>query len=123
VIRCLGDDLSFDAYLLNWRDYLDDVVFLAQNTQKVEGANLNLRDYQLRTQPRRLDLLRFLSSYADVLVHIKSPSDVMLPEASGRNTAERLRKTLDDLFGTGMAPRLAYHKLSEVRGFAFQSDS
>jgi CRISPR-associated protein Csc3 len=116
VIRCLGDDLSFDAYLPNWRDYLDDVVFLAQNTQKVEGANLNLRDYQLKTQPRRLDLLRFLSSYADVLVHIKSPSDVMLPEASGRNTTENLRKTLDDLFGTGRAPRLTYHKLSEVRG-------
>jgi CRISPR-associated protein Csc3 len=116
VIRCLGDDLNFDAYLPNWRDYLDDIVFLAQNTQKVEGANLNLRDYQLKTQPRRLDVLRYLSSYADVLVHIKSPSDVVLPEADGRNTAKNLRETLDDLFGSGRAPHLAYHKLTEVRG-------
>jgi CRISPR-associated protein Csc3 len=115
VIRCLGDDLSFDAYLPNWRDYLEDIVFLAQNTQKVEGANLNLRDYQVKTQQRRLDVLRFLSSYADVLVHIKSPSDVLLPEAGGRNTAEHLRKILD-LLGSGRGPHLAYHKLSEVRG-------
>src|SRR5262245_58701770 len=116
VIRCLGQDLAFDAYLPNWLGYLDDVVFLAQNTQKVEGANLNLRDYQLKTHPRRLDVLRLLSSYADVLVHIKSPSDVILPESDGRNTAENLRKTLVDLFGTDSRPRLVYHKLSDVRG-------
>lgn len=116
VIRCLGQDLGFDAYLPDWFDYLDDIVFLAQNTQKVEGANLNLRDYRLKTHPRRLDVLRYLSSYADVLVHIKSPSDVMLPEADGRNTAENLRKTLTDLFPNDRLPRLTYHKLSDVRG-------
>lgn len=116
VIRCLGQGLTFDAYLPDWLDYLDDIVFLAQNTQKVEGANLNLRDYQMKTRPRRLDVLRFLSSYADVLVHIKSPSDVILPEPDGRNTAENLRKTLVDLFGADYRPRLVYHKLSDVRG-------
>jgi len=116
MIRYLGQDLAFDSYFTDWSDYLDDIVFLAQNTQKVEGANLNLRDYRLKTHPRRLDVLRYLSSYADVLVHIKSPSDVMLPETNGRNTAENLRKMLDDLFGSGQAPRLVYHKLSDVRG-------
>ncbi|MEM4168222.1 MAG: type I-D CRISPR-associated protein Cas10d/Csc3 [Candidatus Caldarchaeum sp.] len=116
VVRHLGDDLGFDRYMPEWLDYLDDIVFLAQNTQKVEGANLNLRDYRLKTNARRLDVLRLLSSYADVLVHIKSPSEVMLPAADGRNRAENLRKTLADLFGTEHAPRLAYHKLAEVRG-------
>jgi CRISPR-associated protein Csc3 len=116
VIHRLGEDLGFSTYLSNWLDYLDDVVFLAQNTQKVEGANLNLRDYRLQTQPRRLDMLRFLSSYADVLVHLKSPSDVILRAADGRDTGNNLRKTLADIFGAGRAPRLAYHKLSDVRG-------
>jgi len=116
VVRHLGEELGFDAYLPEWLDYLDDIVFLAQNTQKVEGANLNLRDYRLKTPIRRLDVLRLLSSYADVLVHIKSPSEVMLPASDGRNRAENLRETLADLFGADRAPRLAYHKLAEVRG-------
>jgi CRISPR type I-D-associated protein Csc3/Cas10d len=116
VIRRLGRDMSFASYLSNWLDYLDDIVFLAQNTQKVEGANLNLRDYRLKIHPRRLDVLRLFSSYADVLVHIKSPSDVMLQATDGRNTANNLRKTLADLFGADQAPRLRYHKISDVRG-------
>jgi CRISPR-associated protein Csc3 len=116
VVRCLGKDLGFDAYLPGWLDYLDDVVFLAQNTQKVQGANLNLRDYHLRTRLRRLEKMRMLCSYADVLVHIRTPSEVMLPGSDGRNRAVNLGKTLDDLFGAGQAPRLAYHKLTEVRG-------
>jgi CRISPR-associated protein Csc3 len=116
VIYQLGQDLSFETYLPDWLDYLEDIIFLAQNTQKVEGANLNLRDYQLKVHPRRLDVLRLLSSYADVLVHIKSPSDVLLQAADGRNTANNLRKTLADLFGAGQSPRLTYHKVSDVRG-------
>lgn len=116
VVSCLGEDLGFDAYLPDWLDYLDDVVFLAQNTQKVEGANLNLRNYRLRTRLRRLEKMRMLCSYSDVLVHVRTPSEVMLPGSDGRNRAVNLRKTLDDLFGTGQAPRLAYHKLTEVRG-------
>jgi CRISPR-associated protein Csc3 len=116
VVRCLGKDLNFDAYLPNWLDYLDDIVFLVQNTQKFEGANLNLRDYRLRIHPRRLDVLRLLSSYADVLTHIKSPSEVLLRAADGRDRAGNLRNTLADLFGAGRAPRLAYHKLTDVRG-------
>jgi len=116
VVCRLGEDLGFDAYLSDWLDYLDDIVFLAQNTQKMEGANLNLRDYRLKTRTRRLDALRLLASYADVLVHIKSPSEVMLRAADGRNRAENLRKTLTDLFGTGRDPRLTYHKLTDVRG-------
>jgi len=116
VVRCLGEDLGFEVYLADWLDYLDDIVFLAQNTQKVEGANLNLRDYRLKTRSRRLDVLRLLASYADVLVHVKSPSEVMLRASDGRDRAENLRKTLADLFGAGWAPRLAYHRLTDVRG-------
>jgi len=116
LVHHLGDQLNFAGYMPGWLEYLDDIVFLAQNTQKVEGSHLNLRDYRLKTPVRRLDVLRLLSSYADVLVHIKSPSEVMLPGSDGRDRAENLRYTLADLFGSEQAPRLAYHKLTEVRG-------
>lgn len=118
IIRRVGETLHFTEFLADWQLYLDDIVFIAQNTQKVVGANLNLRDYPNRQiQPdRRLEVLRLLASYADVLVHITSPADVALRDARGRDTAKNLRDTLKWLFGAEHAPRLAYHRLTEVRG-------
>ncbi len=115
IIR-LGEQLNFEAFVPNWQHLLDDVVWLAQNTQKREGANLNGRDYpNVRTHPRRIENLRMLASYADVLVHVQSPSEVVF-SAPNHKTAENLRETLMILFGAEHAPRLAYHKLSDVRG-------
>lgn len=116
LITCLGEKLGFVAFMPDWKDYLDDIVFLAQNTQTVEGANLSLRDYAAKTHPRRLEVLRLLSSYADVLVHVTSPADVAVRGTDGRDRASNLREKLDILFGAGQAPRLAYHRLTEVRG-------
>jgi CRISPR-associated protein Csc3 len=117
VIDRLGEMLGFDGYLANWRDYLDDVVFLAQNTQTVAGANLNLRAFSgMRTHARRLELLRLLSSCADILVHMSSPADVAERGADDRDRATNLRTKLTVLFGAGGAPRLVYHRLTEVRG-------
>ncbi len=116
-IRCLGDTLNFQGLLPNWKDYLDDITFLAQNTQTVEGANLNVCEFsQLKTHPRRLETLRLLSSYADVLVHITSPADVAERGNDNRDRATNLREKLKILFGADNAPRLAYHRLTEVRG-------
>ena len=117
TVACLGDRLEFEGLITGWKEYLDDVVFLAQNTQTVEGANLSLRDFAgLRTHPRRLEVLRLLSSYADILVHVTSPSEVTTRGADGRDRATNLREKLEILFGAGQAPRLAYHRLTEVRG-------
>ena len=117
AIACLGQRLGFEGLLPAWEEYLDDIVFLAQNTQTVEGANLNLRDFAgLKIHPRRLEVLRLLSSYADVLVHVTSPSEVAMRGADGRDRATNLREKLEILFGAGQAPRLAYHRLTEVRG-------
>ncbi len=57
-----------------------------------------------------------LSSITDLLVHITSPSDAQFRDARGRDIAYNLRQKLDTLFGSDLAPRLAYHKLLEVRG-------
>lgn len=117
IIEKLGNELDFSAFFPAWRDYLDDIVFLAQNTQTVAGANLNESLYpSLRLRPRRRDTLRMLSSFADVLVHITRPSDVAERDSRGRNTAQNLRTKLGLLFDMGEAPRLAYHQLTEVRG-------
>lgn len=116
LVARLGEKLGFSRFMGDWLDYLDDIVFIAQNTQTVAGANLNVRDYQLRLDKHQRETARMLSSVTDLLVHITSPSDVLFRDIRGRNIAYNLRQKLDVLFGAELAPRLGYHKLLEVRG-------
>ncbi len=116
LVSRLGEKLGFSHFMSDWLTYLDDIVFIAQNTQTVAGANLNLRDYQLRLDKHQRETIRMLSSVTDLLVHITSPSDVFFRDIRGRDIAYNLRQKLDALFGAELAPRLAYHKLLEVRG-------
>lgn len=117
LVERLGTDLHFDDFCANWKQYLQDIVFIAQNTQKVQGANLNIHAYpDAQLHFLRLDTLRLVASFADVLVHITRPSDVAQRDDRGRNTAQNLRTTLGILFGIGKTPRLFYHQLTDVRG-------
>ena len=116
LVSRLGEKLGFSHFMSDWLIYLDDIVFIAQNTQTVAGANLNLRDYQLQHDKHQRETIRMLSSVTDLLVHITSPSDVFFRDVRGRDIAYNLRQKLDALFGAELAPRLAYHKLLEVRG-------
>ncbi len=116
LCRDLGTQLDFASFFPEWEDYLDDIVYLAQNTQKIRGANLNLRDYHLRLHPSLHEPLRLLASFADVLVHVTEPRDVAQRMAHDRATHENLRVTLQALLGRERAPRLAYHQIAETRG-------
>ena len=116
LVSRLGEKLGFSHFMSDWLIYLDDIVFIAQNTQTVAGANLNLRDYQLQHDKHQRETIRMLSSVTDLLVHITSPSDVFFRDVRGRDIAYNLRQKLDALFGAELAPQLAYHKLLEVRG-------
>jgi|GEM_PF-2367635 len=118
AIRQLGEILGFHEFWPEWLSSLDDVLFVAQNAEKVSGSNLNLRDYGFARlfDHRRRERLRQLASFADLLVHARSPSDVALRTSDGRPLSENLRETLRGVFGSGRAPRLAYHKLADVRG-------
>lgn len=117
IIEGQGEQLNFAAFLPSWRDYLDDITFLAQNTQKVKDAAMNWSLYpNLKLDERRILTLRYLCSFADVLVHITRPADVAERDSRGRDTAQNLRATLGMLFGTERPPRLAYHQLTEARG-------
>jgi CRISPR-associated protein Csc3 len=115
VLR-LGALLDFTAFMPDWHDYLDDIVFTAQNTQTVQGANLNTRDYTCHIDRRQRETIRLLSSVTDLLVHVTAPSDVIHRDTRGRDLAYNLRQKMDALFGYDLAPRLTYHKLLEVRG-------
>ena len=117
IIEDQGERLNFAAFLPTWRDYLDEITFLAQNTQKVQDAAMNWSLFPgLRLDQRRLMTLRYLASFADLLVHITRPSDVAERTSRGRNTAQNLDSTLGQLFGGDRPPRLAYHQLTEARG-------
>ena len=116
LVSKLGERLEFAQFMVDWPEYLDDIVFIAQNTQTVQGANLNLRDYQLRLDKHSRETIRMLSSVTDLLVHITSPSDVHYRDVRGRDLAYNLRQKFDTLFSADLAPRLGYHKLLEVRG-------
>jgi len=115
LIERLGELMNFDAFLPEWREYLGDIAFLAQNTQTREGSNLQVALFKVKHEARRLNNpLRILSSIADVLVHIKSPAEVTI--ALERHTDQNLREKMVILFGDEDTPRFTYHKLTEVRG-------
>lgn len=117
MIACLGQSMNFDSFLPGWETYKDDIAFLAQNTQTVAGANLDVASFtDLQTSPRRLETLRLLLSIADVLVHLNNPCEVVRVGSDGRNRAANLHDKINILFGAGRAPYLTYHQLSEVRG-------
>ncbi|MCA9962853.1 MAG: type I-D CRISPR-associated protein Cas10d/Csc3 [Anaerolineales bacterium] len=117
MITCLGESMSFGDFLSEWERFLDDIAFLAQNTQTVAGANLDLTSFSnLQTPPRRLEVLRLLSSIADVLVHVNNPCEVVRVGSDGRDRATNLREKMNILFGAGQAPRFTFHQLTEVRG-------
>lgn len=115
LLEQLGVLLNFEPFMPRWKGYLGDVAFLAQNTQTKEGSNLDISLFKVRADKVALDNMRFLSSIADVLVHVKSPSEVVISPPE-RQTAENIREKMISLFGAQRAPRLTYHKLTEVRG-------
>jgi CRISPR-associated protein Csc3 len=114
LIERLGEVMNFGAFLVDWREYLGDIAFLAQNTQTKEGSNLQATLFQTKSDLRRLEILRLLSSIADVLVHIKSPAEVAI--ALERSTNQNIYEKMIVLFGAERVPHFTYHRLTEVRG-------
>ncbi|MDW8226367.1 MAG: type I-D CRISPR-associated protein Cas10d/Csc3, partial [Anaerolineales bacterium] len=115
LVERLGALMNFDPFLPEWHKYLGDIAFLAQNTQTKEGSNLQTMLFEPKHDLRRLNnVLRILSSIADILVHIKSPAEIAL--ALERSTDQNLREKMVTLFGAENTPRFTYHKLTEVRG-------
>lgn len=111
LCQTLGERLNFDAFWAEWREYLTEVAYLAQNTQGKVGTNLPKANWGTFKIPdtRRLDSpLRWLLAFGDVAVHLSDPSDI-----ETKTGGDRLREHLRFL---GIRRKLVYHRLRNCTG-------
>ncbi|MDV3353120.1 type I-D CRISPR-associated protein Cas10d/Csc3 [Leptothoe sp. LEGE 181152] len=106
----MGKRLNFGSFWPEWKSYLSEIGFLAQNTQRKHGSNLvlaNWPNFKLRRH-RLLNPLRLLLTFGDVAVHMTNPAEVITT-----TRGDRLQDCLDDLC---IPRKLVYHRLRDVTG-------
>jgi CRISPR-associated protein Csc3 len=104
------ETLGMDTFFPEFHNYLNDIVFLAVNTQRAKGTHLNTYLFQPSLKERQLSVLRQLCTYSDVIAYtVRSPADIVY----GRG-ARSLMETLAFLSQDTLS--FAYHKFNEVRG-------
>jgi CRISPR-associated protein Csc3 len=111
LCQTLGERLNFDAFWAEWREYLTEIGYLAQNTQGKVGINPFKANWGTFKIPdtRRLDSpLRWLLAFGDVAVHLSDPSDI-----ETKTAGNRLR---DHLRHLGIHRKLTYHRLRDCTG-------
>ncbi len=115
VCKTWGEKLNFDAFWRDWREYLLDIAYLAQNTQFNVGSNTNILNWEIDDcefnidDDRRLDSpLRHLLAFGDIAVHFNDPADVVTQTAG-----DRLQ---DHLYWLDIDKKLVYHRLRDCRG-------
>jgi len=111
LCQTLGERLNFDAFWAEWREYLTEIAYLAQNTQVKVGINMPKVNWGTFKIPdtRRLDSpLRWLLAFGDVAVHLSDPSDI-----ETKTAGNRLR---DHLRHLGIHRKLTYHRLRDCTG-------
>jgi len=111
LCKKLGERLNFDAFWAEWREYLTEITYLAQNTQGKVGTNLPKANWGTFKIPdtRRLDSpLRWLLAFGDVAVHLNDPSDI-----ETKTAGNRLR---DHLRHLEIHHKLTYHRLRDCTG-------
>lgn len=115
VCETWGKKLNFDAFWQEWRDYLLDIAYLAQNTQFKIGSNTVISNWEIDDfefkidDDRRLDLpLRHLLAFGDIAVHFNDPADVVT-----QTGGDRLQEHLESL---EIDKKLVYHRLRDCRG-------
>lgn len=110
----LGEKLNFDSYWPEWKKYLKEIAYLAQNTQFKSGTNFVPSNWVINGQgflldDRRLELpLRHLLAFGDLAVHLSDPADIQT-QTSGQRLREHLRYL-------GIQKKLIYHRLRDCRG-------
>lgn len=106
----LGEKLNFAGFWSDWRDYISDIGFLAQNTQYKVGANpvpSNWHPFKSSDSRRLKNPLRPLLAFGDIAVHISDPSEII--ENRGKRLREHLRSLKIDR-------KLVYHRLRDCTG-------
>jgi CRISPR-associated protein Csc3 len=109
VCQELGEKLDFDLFWSEWREYLSDIAFLAQNTQFKCGTNLYWGEKFKISDSRRLKSpLRHLLGFGDIAVHLKDPGEI-----DTKSGGDRLREHLSYL---RIDRKLVYHRLRDTLG-------
>ena len=114
IVSAIITELCLDKFINagledeQWQDYLDDLLFIAYNTQVRYDTNLNLSEHGLnpKLKDRTLICLADLCCLADSLASIvKHPQDV---------ENEKLKGLMHNLSDGQL--RFTYHRLAENRG-------
>ena len=115
IISIIVAELNLDKFLSaglqedeQWQDYLDDLLFIAYNTQVRYDTNLNLSEHGLnpKLKDRTLICLADLCCLADSLASIiKHPQDA---------EHDRFKRLIHNLSNGQL--RFTYHRLAENRG-------
>lgn len=107
----LGGKLNFGDFWTDWRDYLGDIAYLAQNTQFKNRSNRvdsNYPPFKIADSRRLKNPLLHLLAFADIAVHSQDPGDIVTS-----NIGKRLQEHLDFL---GINRVLIYHRLRDTLG-------
>lgn len=113
----LGTRLNFSGFWGEWRDYISEIGYLAQNTQAKTSTNpyaINWRTFKV--DDRRLDIpLRPLLAFGDVAVHMSDPADIVVAREGNkqRSSGDALQEHLDVL---QIDRKLVYHRLRDCTG-------
>lgn len=113
IIEIIVLELGLDRLICpetpeDWREYIDDLLYVAYNAQGKKDTNLNLSEYGLnptlrdRTLRQLSDLTRLADLFASVIKH---------PQDAEHRTLNELIHQLSD----GQL-KLTYHSISENRG-------
>ncbi len=101
--------LHFDEFCPNYEEYRGDIAYLILNTQKKYGADLNLRNFDLRLPGRRRHYLQAMCTASDLITYfLKNPNDFR-KQANVCEALTQLQLSDNPL-------EFAYHKLAENRG-------
>ncbi|MEL7038569.1 MAG: type I-D CRISPR-associated protein Cas10d/Csc3 [Cyanobacteria bacterium J06592_8] len=106
----LGEKLNFQEFWLDWKQYIPEIGFLAQNTQFKASTNPFSSNWEnLTLDRRRLQRpLRHLLAFGDIAVHLTDPAEIEI-----NTTGDRLREHLTLL---GIKRKLIYHRLRNSLG-------
>ncbi|MBD2458957.1 type I-D CRISPR-associated protein Cas10d/Csc3 [Nostoc sp. FACHB-87] len=110
----LGEILDFSLFWHEWREYLLEIAYLAQNTQFNVDSNPILSNWETGDRAFTIDvsrlnyILRHLLAFGDVAVHMGDPAEIVTT-----TKGDRLRDHLDLL---SIRKKLVYHRLRDSRG-------
>lgn len=113
----LGETLNFSEFWSEWRDYISEIGYLAQNTQAKTGTNPYSSNWlTFKLDDRRLDIpLRPLLAFGDVAVHMSDPADLIVAREGNkqRSSGDALQEHLNVL---QIDRKLVYHRLRDCTG-------